>query len=89
MDEQIIERNLALVAEVTRFILETPSILDHLPPDFRLVILPEDDPELSLYNLNLLTGPAEKNKPLVMVRLEARQVDFEQHPPQLYVPLAA
>jgi hypothetical protein len=89
MDDQIIERNLALVTEVIRFILETPSILDHLPADFRLVILPENDPALSLYNLGLLTGHSAKNRPVVMVRLEANQVDFEQHPPQLYVPVAA
>jgi hypothetical protein len=42
-----------------------------------------------LYNLGLLTGHSAKNRPVVMVRLEANQVDFEQHPPQLYVPVAA
>lgn len=89
MDDQIIERNLSLVTEVTRFILQNPSILDHLPPDFRLVVLPEDDPELSLYNLGLLAGHTEQDKPLVMVRLEGGRADFEQNPPQLYVPLAA
>ena len=88
MDDQIIERNLSLVTEVTRFILNTPSILDHLPPDFQLVILPEDDPELSLYNLGLLADPTKQDKPLVMVRFEASRVNFEQNPPQLYVPLA-
>ncbi len=88
MNDQIIERNLSLVTEVTRFILENPSILDRLPPDFQLVVLAEDDPELSLYNLDLLASHTEQNKPLVMVRLEARQVNFEQKPPQLYIPLA-
>ena len=89
MDDQIIERNLSLVAEVTRFILQDPSLLDHLPPDFELVILPEDDPELSLYNLGLLADRAHQDKPVVMVRLEVNQADFERYPPQLYVPLAA
>ena len=89
MDDQIVKRNLSLVAELTRFILETPSILDHLPPDFQLVVLPEDDPELSLYNLSLLSGYTKQDKPLVMVRIEGGQVNFEQNPPQLFVPLAA
>lgn len=89
MDEQIIERNLSLVAEVTRFILEHPPILDHLPPNFQLVILPKDDPELSLYNLTLLTSHTDQDKPVVMVRLEGGRVNLEQKPPQLYVPLAA
>ena len=89
MNEQIVERNLSLVSEVTRFILDNPSLLDRLPSDFQLVILPNDDPELSLYNLNLLTNYANQNKPLIMVRLEGSQVDFEHNPPQLFVPLAA
>lgn len=89
MDDQVIERNLSLVAEVTHFILKHPSILDRLPPDFQLVVLPEDDPELSLYNLGLLTSHTKQKKPLVMVRLEGGRANFEQNPPQLYVPLAA
>ena len=89
MNEKIIERNLSLVTEVTRFILQDPSLLDRLPPDFQLVILPEDDPELSLYNLGLLTDQVHQDKPVVMVRLEGSQANFEHNPPQLYVPLAA
>ncbi len=89
MDDQIVERNLSLVTEVTRFILNNASILDHLPSDFQLIILPGDDPELSLYNLELLAGHTEQDKPLVMVRLEGSHLNFEQPPPQLYVPLAA
>ena len=89
MDDQIVERNLSLVAEVTQFILQDPSILDRLPSDFQLVVLPEDDPELSLYNLGLLTERARPDKPVVMVRLASSQAGFEHSPPQLYVPLAA
>ena len=70
MDDQIIERNLSLVAEVTHFILKHPSRLDRLPPNFQLVVLPEDDPELSLYDPGLLAGHTEQEKPLVMVQLE-------------------
>ena len=88
MNEQIIKQNLFLVTEVTRFILQNPSILDQLPPDFKLVILPEDVPELSLYNLSLLADKAYQDKPVVMVRLEGGQANFERTPPQLYVPLA-
>ncbi len=89
MDDRIIKRNLSLVTEVTRFILQDPSILDRLPPDFQLVILPGDDPELSLYNLSLLADQEQQDKPVVMVRLAGKQLDFEHNPPQLYVPLAA
>jgi len=90
MNKRIVERNLSLVTAVTRFILQNPLLLDRLPSDFKLVILPEDDPELSLYNLNLLTAQAARKKPVVMVRLEkVGQRNFERYPPQLYIPLAA
>ena len=89
MDDQIVERNLSLVTEVTRFILQDPSILDRLPPDFQLVILPEDDPTLSLYNLKLLSNREQPDRPVILVRLSGNQADFEHNPPQLYVPLAA
>lgn len=89
MDKRIVERNLVLVTKVNHFILQNPSVLDHLPPEFQLILLPEDDPELSLYNLGLLSTYTDQNKPLVMVRLDSSQIDFERTPPQLYVPLAA
>lgn len=43
--KDLAERNLDLVALVMRFILEQPRLLDRLPSDFRLVLLPDDDPE--------------------------------------------
>jgi len=88
MNHEVIERNLNLVSEITRFIFQNPSLLDNLPSDFQLVVLPEDDPELSLYNLKLMTSH-QVDKPIVMVRLSSGQPDFIHNPPQLYVPLAA
>ncbi len=88
MNEKIIKRNLELMELVTQYILGEPALLERLPPEFRLVILPEDDPELSLYNLNLLNKHSSFNKAIVMVRLCAQQLKFESQIPQLYVPLA-
>jgi hypothetical protein len=89
MNEQIIKRNLDLVSAVTHFILEHPHLLEQLPPDFKLVILPEDDSELSQYNLNLLTDRAEPGRPGIIVRLMAHQLNLEHNPPRVYIPLAA
>jgi len=89
MNDRIIERNLDLVTSVTRFILQHPSILDRLPRDFRLVVLPDDDRELSQYNLDLLATQEDQEKPVVIVRVRLRQVDRESISPQVYVPLAA
>ena len=89
MNDAIVKRNLDLVASVTRFILERPDILDRLPPDFRLVVLPEDDRELSQYNLDLLARRSDPSKVVVIVRLAAHRTDFESAPPQVYVPITA
>jgi hypothetical protein len=89
MNDRIVERNLDLATSVTRFILEHPHILDRLPSDFRLVILPDDDRELSQYNLDLLAKRTDQDKPVVIVRLAAHQANFESSPPQVYIPLAA
>jgi len=86
-DQTVVNRNMDLVALVTRLILRHPRILDHLPPDFRLVVLPEDDRELCQYNLELLAGQADQEKPVVIVRVKAHQTDLEAA--QVYVPLAA
>ena len=88
MDDRIVKRNLDLVASVTHFLLQHPATLDRLPPDFRLVALPDDDRELSQYNLDLLATQADQ-KPVVIARVRAREADRERLAPQVYVPLAA
>jgi hypothetical protein len=88
MNDRIVKQNMELVATVTRYILQHPNLLDRLPPDFKLVILPDDDPELSRYNLGLLGQRADQEKPVVIVRVMAHQENLESST-QVYVPLAA
>lgn len=88
MNDKTFERNVDLVTCVTRFILEHPSVLDRLPPDFSLVVLPDDDRELSQYNLDLLAKQSEQEKPVVIVRIKAHHPVFERNL-QVYVPLVA
>jgi hypothetical protein len=52
--KDIVERNIALTGELVRYLLEQPQVFSSLPEDFGLVILPDDDPEMRLYNLELL-----------------------------------
>jgi len=87
MNDQIVKRNMDLVALVTRFILRRPHVLDHLPLDFRLVVLPVDDRKLCQYNLDLLAKQEDQEKPVIIVRVKAHQVDLESHA-QVYIPLA-
>ncbi len=70
-----------------RYLLDRPQILSSLPDDFELIILPDDDPEICLYNLELLNT---LDKPVVFARLRSSQENVvEQIHPSLYVPVAA
>lgn len=88
MNDRIVKRNLEMVTAVTHFLLERPYLLSRLPHDFKLVILPEDDRELSQYNLDLLQKHETSGKPVVIARL-SMQADWTKEPPNMYVPVAA
>ncbi len=88
--EQVVERNIALTGQFTRYLLEHPGLFAALPDQFELVLLPQNDTELQLYNLHLLETFGSEGRPVVLARLSAAGVELtNQSPPQIYVPLAA
>lgn len=87
--KRVVERNIALLGNLMRYLLAEPRILESLPSNFELVILPDDDPEMRLYNLNLLDTLSSEGKPIVFARLKSsRKTDWRRMQPSLYVPLA-
>ena len=86
---RVVERNIAMLDSLMRYILAEPQVLDSLPEKFELVILPEDDPEMCLYNLKLLNRFGSEGRPVVFVRMKSSEkVDWTRARPSLYVPLA-
>ena len=89
-DDEMFERNLELQTAFMQYILDHPDILDRLPDDFRLVILPDDDPELGQRNLELLGHQGDADKPVVIARMRTqRPFDMKTRPPQVFVPVTA
>jgi len=89
-DDEMFERNLELQTAFMQYTLDHPDILDRLPDDFRLVILPDDDPELGQRNLELLGRQRDADKPVVIARMRTRRpLDLKMRPPQIFVPVAA
>ncbi len=87
--KDIVERNLALTSEIMRYLLNQPQVFDALPDKFELVILPEDDPEMRLYNLELLDRYGSEGKPVVFARTKAHQLnELGQQKPSIFVPVA-
>lgn len=86
---RVVERNIALLGHLMQFLLAEPRVLASLPSDFELVILPDDDPEMRLYNLKLLDSFTRKDKPIVFARLaSSKKSNWRKAHPSLYVPLA-
>lgn len=82
---KVIERNIALTGEIMRYLLDHPNVFTSLPERFELVVLPEDDPEMRLYNLELLDKYGSASKPIVFARIKSHQKRIE---PKIFVPLA-
>jgi len=45
-----VKKNLDLLNEFRKYAFENPEVLERIPPEAELIILPTDDPELSEYN---------------------------------------
>jgi hypothetical protein len=82
------EKNILLTGEVMRYLLENPQVFNALPDKFELVILPEDDPEMRLYNLALLDKFESEGKSIVFARIKSPQETMSSKlRPSLFVPV--
>jgi len=87
-DDEIIQRNLDLQGAFNNYIFENPKVLDRLPNSFRLVILPQDDPELSLINLQMLNKRQKGDRPVVIVLMRSSgRVSIKKTQPDVFLPL--
>jgi hypothetical protein len=59
------QRLAAVFADFSAMLFDRPELLEHLPDDFMLVPILQDDPDLTAYALSLT--PREPDKPLVYV----------------------
>ena len=84
----VVEKNMRLTQEVMSYLLANPQAFDHLPDKFELVILPEDDAELRLYNLELLDKFATRNTPIVFARTKTlKEQSVSPQDLELFAPL--
>jgi len=71
-DEETFLKNLTLSTEFSRYILEHSEMADRIPENARVVLLPEDDPDLCEINLRLAKehSKREPGQPIVYVHVE-------------------
>lgn len=88
--KNVMERNIMLSGEIMRYLLNSPQVFQSLPDSFELVILPDGDPEMRLYNLELLDKHGSEGKPIVFARIKAHHGRISADaPPSLFVPVPA
>ena len=84
----VVERNILLTGEIMQYLLNTPQVFNSLPDQFELVVLPDDDPEIRLFNLELLDRYGSEGKPVVFARIKAPPEDITpQVQPSIFVPI--
>ena len=69
-EDELVGKNLILTTEFDRYLLEHPEFSESITPNAQIVLLPEDDPELSRRNLELSEAQREPGQPVVYVRIE-------------------
>lgn len=85
---KVVERNLVLTGEIMRYLIEKPQAFEKLPDAFELVVLPEDDPEMWLYNLQLLERATGEKRPIVFALLNSSKTNVRgEIPASLYAPV--
>jgi len=86
--EGIIERNVSLTGKIMQFLMDNPQVFNSLPDNFELVILPDDDPEIRQFNLELIDKYESEGKPIVFARVKTHQEKLKsQVQPSIFVPV--
>jgi hypothetical protein len=72
--ETTIKGNLDLLDTFMKYAFDHPEILDDIPPDAELVILPRGDPELYEANKRLAESLSREGKKVVVVNLQKPRI---------------
>jgi hypothetical protein len=73
-----IKKNLDLLNEFMKYAFESPEILEKIPPEAELVILPIDDQELYKYNEDLAKKIFSQGTNVVLVKMKKPEVSIPQ-----------
>ena len=64
------KKNLHLLNEFMKYAFDNPDVLEKIPPEAELVILPIDDQELCEYNRKMADKMFSQGKEIVIVKME-------------------
>ncbi len=74
MKDLAIRRNLDLLNEFMKYAFDNPEVLEKIPPEAEVVILPVNDNELYEYNKKMADEMFSQGKKIVLVKLKKPEV---------------
>lgn len=69
--DEIIKRNLDLHAEWMKYVFEHPEVLDKIPADAHLVVIPSDDPVMAEENSKTVKNLKSQGARVVIVHIDS------------------
>ena len=68
--ESVVRKNLELLEEFMKYAGDHPDILEHIPKDTQLIILPENNPELLQVNKQTVEECKRAKRQFVVFRMK-------------------
>jgi hypothetical protein len=72
--DEAVKNNLDLLNEFMHYSLKHPDILDKIPEEAELVILPDNDPAMYDENMKTVNKLRKQGKPFIIVRMNMPEV---------------
>jgi hypothetical protein len=76
--ELAIKKNLDLLNEFMKFAFENPKVLEGIPPEAELIILPTNDQELYEYNKKAAAKMMSKGEKVVFVKMKKPEIPLPE-----------
>ena len=73
-----IKKNLDLLNEFMKYAFENPEILEKIPPESELIILPIDDQELYKYNEKMANKMFSQGKNVALVKMKKPEISIPE-----------
>ena len=69
-----VKKNLDLLNEFMKYAFENPEILERIPAEAELIILPIDDPELSEYNRKTADKILSRGEKVIFAKMKKPEI---------------
>ena len=73
-----VKKNLDLLNEFMKYAFENPKILEGIPPEAELIILPIDDPELHEYNKKMADRITAQARKVIFVKMKRPEISIPE-----------